>query len=204
MKKRRSSLAPHSLVAVSRPRPVSGIKCVPSPATRVSGASPIRTMPASVWRLTIRRQFVPAVVAGCWLMTKLIERIPCLTCQSWATSSPGIDGFAPPLPSASTGVRRLWRKGSHGVGSHPGELFRQGILSLVETARRLGRCPQGAQSSRFAARKRITPLLPACVRQAPAGERLPLLGRLSLVSKRLNGRTCPDQGRGRAPQSVMG
>ena len=36
----------------------------------------------------------------------------------------------------------LWRKGSYGVCSHRGELFRQRILSLVETAKRLGRCPQ--------------------------------------------------------------
>ena len=36
----------------------------------------------------------------------------------------------------------LWRKGSYGVWSHRGELFRQRILSLVETAKRLGRCPQ--------------------------------------------------------------
>jgi transposase len=36
----------------------------------------------------------------------------------------------------------LWRKGSYGVCSHGGELFRQRILSLVETAKRLGRCPQ--------------------------------------------------------------
>lgn len=35
----------------------------------------------------------------------------------------------------------LWRKGSYGVCSHRGELFRQRILSLVETAKRLGRCP---------------------------------------------------------------
>ncbi|GAA4876870.1 hypothetical protein GCM10023333_07660 [Ferrimonas pelagia] len=31
----------------------------------------------------------------------------------------------------------LWRKGSYGVSSHRGELFRQRILSLVETAKRL-------------------------------------------------------------------
>ena len=36
----------------------------------------------------------------------------------------------------------LWRKGSYGVWSHRGEQFRQRILSLVETAKRLGRCPQ--------------------------------------------------------------
>ncbi|MGL5523925.1 MAG: IS66 family transposase zinc-finger binding domain-containing protein, partial [Aeromonas veronii] len=36
----------------------------------------------------------------------------------------------------------LWRKGSYGVCSHRGELFRQRLLSLVETAKRLGRCPQ--------------------------------------------------------------
>ena len=36
----------------------------------------------------------------------------------------------------------LWRKGSYGVWSHRGELFRQRILSLVETGKRLGRCPQ--------------------------------------------------------------
>ncbi|MBM7457312.1 hypothetical protein HNR62_003224 [Oceanisphaera litoralis] len=36
----------------------------------------------------------------------------------------------------------LWRKGSYGVWSQRGELFRQRILSLVETAKRLGRCPQ--------------------------------------------------------------
>ncbi|ELM3618545.1 IS66 family transposase [Aeromonas sobria] len=36
----------------------------------------------------------------------------------------------------------LWRKGSYGVCSHRGELFRQRILLLVETAKRLGRCPQ--------------------------------------------------------------
>lgn len=36
----------------------------------------------------------------------------------------------------------LWRKGSYGVCSYRGELFRQRILSLVETAKRLGRCPQ--------------------------------------------------------------
>ncbi|MGU5578582.1 IS66 family transposase, partial [Aeromonas caviae] len=36
----------------------------------------------------------------------------------------------------------LWRKGSYGVWSHRGELFRQRILSLIETAKRLGRCPQ--------------------------------------------------------------
>jgi transposase len=36
----------------------------------------------------------------------------------------------------------LWRKGSYGVWSHRGELFRQRIMSLVETAKRLGRCPQ--------------------------------------------------------------
>lgn len=35
----------------------------------------------------------------------------------------------------------LWRKGSYGVWSHRGEQFRQRILSLVETAKRLGRCP---------------------------------------------------------------
>lgn len=35
-----------------------------------------------------------------------------------------------------------WRKGSYGACSHRGELFRQRILSLVETAKRLGRCPQ--------------------------------------------------------------
>ncbi|GHA18502.1 hypothetical protein GCM10007082_18890 [Oceanisphaera arctica] len=31
----------------------------------------------------------------------------------------------------------LWRKGSYGVWSQRGELFRQHILSLVETAKRL-------------------------------------------------------------------
>ncbi|GAA4879022.1 hypothetical protein GCM10023333_10990 [Ferrimonas pelagia] len=31
----------------------------------------------------------------------------------------------------------LWRKGSYGISSHRGELFRQRILSLVETAKRL-------------------------------------------------------------------
>ncbi|GGB55254.1 IS66 family transposase ISH10B [Oceanisphaera marina] len=36
----------------------------------------------------------------------------------------------------------LWRKGSYGVWSQRGEQFRQRILSLVETAKRLGRCPQ--------------------------------------------------------------
>lgn len=36
----------------------------------------------------------------------------------------------------------LWRKGSYGVWSHRGEQFRQRILSLVETAKRLKRCPQ--------------------------------------------------------------
>ncbi|MCS3459578.1 IS66 family transposase [Aeromonas sp. BIGb0445] len=36
----------------------------------------------------------------------------------------------------------LWRKGSYGVCSHRGELFRQRILALVETAKRQGRCPQ--------------------------------------------------------------
>jgi len=36
----------------------------------------------------------------------------------------------------------LWRKGSFGVWSHRGEQFRQRILSLVETAKKLGRCPQ--------------------------------------------------------------
>jgi len=36
----------------------------------------------------------------------------------------------------------LWRKGSYGVCSHRGELFRQRILSLVETAKRLELCPQ--------------------------------------------------------------
>ena len=36
----------------------------------------------------------------------------------------------------------LWCKGSYGVCSHRGELFRQRILSLVETAKRQGRCPQ--------------------------------------------------------------
>ena len=36
----------------------------------------------------------------------------------------------------------LWRKGSYGVWSHRGELFRQRIPSLVETGKRLGRCPQ--------------------------------------------------------------
>lgn len=36
----------------------------------------------------------------------------------------------------------LWRKGSYGVWSQRGELFRQRILSLVETAKRLSRCPQ--------------------------------------------------------------
>jgi hypothetical protein len=35
----------------------------------------------------------------------------------------------------------LWRKGSYGVQSHRGELFRQRILSLVETSKRLQRCP---------------------------------------------------------------
>ncbi|MFH6573235.1 hypothetical protein ACHMWL_19955, partial [Aeromonas caviae] len=33
-------------------------------------------------------------------------------------------------------------QGSYGVWSHRGEQFRQRILSLVETAKRLGRCPQ--------------------------------------------------------------
>lgn len=36
----------------------------------------------------------------------------------------------------------LWRKGSCEVCSHRGVLFRQRILSLVETAKRLGRFPQ--------------------------------------------------------------
>lgn len=36
----------------------------------------------------------------------------------------------------------LWRKGSYGVWSHRGEQFRQRILSLVETAKRLKRSPQ--------------------------------------------------------------
>lgn len=36
----------------------------------------------------------------------------------------------------------LWRKGSYGVCSHRGELFRQRILSLVETAKRLGCCTE--------------------------------------------------------------
>lgn len=36
----------------------------------------------------------------------------------------------------------LWRKGSYGVCSHRGELFRQRILSLVEAAKRLGCCAQ--------------------------------------------------------------
>lgn len=36
----------------------------------------------------------------------------------------------------------LWRKGSYGVWSHRGEQFRQRLLSLVETAKKLGRCPQ--------------------------------------------------------------
>ena len=36
----------------------------------------------------------------------------------------------------------LWRKRSYGVCSHRGELFRQRILSLVETAKRLELCPQ--------------------------------------------------------------
>ena len=36
----------------------------------------------------------------------------------------------------------LWRKGSYGVWSHRGEQFRQRILSLTETAKKLGRCPQ--------------------------------------------------------------
>lgn len=36
----------------------------------------------------------------------------------------------------------LWRKGSYGVWSHRGEQFRQRILSLVETAKRLSLCPQ--------------------------------------------------------------
>ena len=35
----------------------------------------------------------------------------------------------------------LWRKGSYGVWSHRGELFRQRILSWIKT-KRLGRCPQ--------------------------------------------------------------
>ena len=35
----------------------------------------------------------------------------------------------------------LWRKGAMAFG-HIGELFRQRILSLIETAKRLGRCPQ--------------------------------------------------------------
>lgn len=36
----------------------------------------------------------------------------------------------------------LWQQGSYGVCSHRGELFRQQILSLMETAKRLGCCPQ--------------------------------------------------------------
>ena len=36
----------------------------------------------------------------------------------------------------------LWRKGSYGVWSQREEQFRQRILSSVETAEPLGRCPQ--------------------------------------------------------------
>lgn len=36
----------------------------------------------------------------------------------------------------------LWRKGSYGVWSQRGEQFRQRIMSLVETAKRLRRCSQ--------------------------------------------------------------
>lgn len=64
----------------------------------------------------------------------------------------------------------LWRKGSYGVGNcfaseycrwwrQPndwGVVLRNGFV----------------QSSELASRKRITPSLPSCVHQAPAGERL--------------------------------
>lgn len=36
----------------------------------------------------------------------------------------------------------LWRKGNYGVWSHRGEQFWQRLLSLVETAKQLGHCPQ--------------------------------------------------------------
>jgi hypothetical protein len=35
----------------------------------------------------------------------------------------------------------LWRKGSYGVWSHRGELFRQRILTIVESCRKLGANP---------------------------------------------------------------
>lgn len=72
----------------------------------------------------------------------------------------------------------LWRKGSYGVCSHRGELFRQRIVPLVEMAKRLGGVvPKSGRSSSSLHRKNgITPYPPGCVRQAPASERLRGLG----------------------------
>ena len=51
----------------------------------------------------------------------------------------------------------LWRKGSYGVRSHRGELFRQRILSLVGTAQLKGVCPQ----------KWLNAIIRSCIEKTP-------------------------------------
>ncbi|PPL17718.1 hypothetical protein UN63_03900 [Oceanisphaera arctica] len=77
----------------------------------------------------------------------------------------------------------------YGVWSQRGELFRQRILSLVETAKRLSCCPQQWLRTivQTCIEKRDPPFWQHCPRQVSLGEQLPempMLRRLSIKGVR--------------------